>query len=82
MIEAAFKEGHALMSPAAFAPTATPPVNFLRHGYGLAIGIEDDAAGAGGALVKGRHADGAVLAAAHAFQQATDWHLRRPPLLG
>ena len=26
VIEAAFKEGHALMSPAAFAPTATPPV--------------------------------------------------------
>ena len=25
-IEAAFKEGHALMSLAAFAPTATPPI--------------------------------------------------------
>jgi aspartyl-tRNA(Asn)/glutamyl-tRNA(Gln) amidotransferase subunit A len=29
-------------------------------------------------IVGPRHADNAVLAAAHAFQQATDWHKRRP----
>ena len=25
-------------------------------------------------------AESAILAAGHAFQQATDWHLKRPPL--
>lgn len=29
-------------------------------------------------IIGPRHADNAVLAAAHAFQQATDWHTRRP----
>jgi aspartyl-tRNA(Asn)/glutamyl-tRNA(Gln) amidotransferase subunit A len=32
----------------------------------------------GTALVGRRHGDGTVLRAAHAFQQATDWHERRP----
>ena len=39
---------------------------------GLPVGLQ---------IVGPRHADAAVLAAAHAYQQATDWHTRRPPLL-
>lgn len=51
-------------------PAASVPCGFVA---GLPVGLQ---------IVGPRHADGAVLAAAHAFQQATDWHLRRPPLLG
>jgi len=52
-------------------PAASVPCGFTSDG--LPIGLQ---------IVGPRHADAAVLAAAHAFQQATDWHLRRPPLLG
>jgi aspartyl-tRNA(Asn)/glutamyl-tRNA(Gln) amidotransferase subunit A len=38
---------------------------------GLPVGLQ---------IVGPRHADNRVLAAAHAFQQATDWHLRVPPV--
>lgn len=48
-------------------PAASVPCGFTRDG--LPIGLQ---------IVGPRHADGAVLAAAHAFQQATDWHLQRP----
>jgi aspartyl-tRNA(Asn)/glutamyl-tRNA(Gln) amidotransferase subunit A len=51
-------------------PAASVPCGFTSQG--LPIGLQ---------IVGPRHADAAVLAAAHAFQQATEWHRRRPPLL-
>jgi aspartyl-tRNA(Asn)/glutamyl-tRNA(Gln) amidotransferase subunit A len=50
------------------------PVMALPAGFcdGLPIGVQ---------LVGQPFADATVLAAAHAFQQATDWHLQRPPHL-
>jgi aspartyl-tRNA(Asn)/glutamyl-tRNA(Gln) amidotransferase subunit A len=48
-------------------PAASVPCGF---GDGLPVGL---------ALVGRRYAEAAVLRAAHAFQQATDWHERRPP---
>lgn len=47
-------------------PAASLPCGFVD---GLPVGL---------ALVGGRHEDGTVLRAAHAFQQSTDWHERRP----
>ncbi len=44
-------------------PAASVPCGFTAGG--LPVGLQ---------IVGPRHADGAVLAAAHAFQQATDWH--------
>jgi aspartyl-tRNA(Asn)/glutamyl-tRNA(Gln) amidotransferase subunit A len=52
-------------------PAASVPCGFTADG--LPVGLQ---------IVGPRHADDAVLAAAHAFQQATDWHLRVPPLRG
>jgi aspartyl-tRNA(Asn)/glutamyl-tRNA(Gln) amidotransferase subunit A len=48
-------------------PAASVPCGFTSRG--LPVGLQ---------IVGPRHADNAVLAAAHAFQQATSWHLRRP----
>ncbi|MDN5934316.1 MAG: amidase, partial [Pseudonocardia sp.] len=48
-------------------PAASVPCGFTRDG--LPIGLQ---------IVGPRHADAAVLSAAHAFQSATDWHLQRP----
>jgi aspartyl-tRNA(Asn)/glutamyl-tRNA(Gln) amidotransferase subunit A len=50
------------------------PVMALPAGVcdGLPIGVQ---------MVGQPFADATVLAAAHAFQQATDWHLQRPPHL-
>jgi aspartyl-tRNA(Asn)/glutamyl-tRNA(Gln) amidotransferase subunit A len=48
-------------------PAASVSCGFTRDG--LPVGLQ---------IVGPRHADNAVLAAAHAFQEATDWHLRRP----
>jgi aspartyl-tRNA(Asn)/glutamyl-tRNA(Gln) amidotransferase subunit A len=62
-------------------PAASVPCGFVPVGAGTA----DSAPGGlpvGLQIVGPRHADAAVLAAAHAYQQATDWHTRRPPLLG
>jgi len=52
-------------------PAASVPCGFTEDG--LPIGLQ---------IIGARHDDGRVLAAAHAFQQVTDWHLRRPPMLG
>lgn len=52
-------------------PAASVPCGFT--GAGLPVGLQ---------IVGRRHADTQVLAAAHAYEQATDHHLRRPPLLG
>lgn len=52
-------------------PAASIPCGFTSDG--LPIGLQ---------IIGARHDDGRVLAAAHAYQQITDWHLRRPPLLG
>jgi aspartyl-tRNA(Asn)/glutamyl-tRNA(Gln) amidotransferase subunit A len=48
-------------------PAASVPCGFAE---GLPVGLQ---------IVGPRHADNAVLAAAHAYQQATDWHKRLPP---
>lgn len=48
-------------------PAASVPCGFTADG--LPIGLQ---------IVGPRHADATVLAAAHAFQQATTWHLRSP----
>jgi aspartyl-tRNA(Asn)/glutamyl-tRNA(Gln) amidotransferase subunit A len=50
-------------------PAASVPCGFVD---GLPVGL---------ALVGRRLAEATVLRAAHAFQQVTDWHERRPPLL-
>jgi len=47
-------------------PAASVPCGFAD---GLPVGLQ---------IVGPRHADNLVLAAAHAFQRATDWHTRRP----
>jgi aspartyl-tRNA(Asn)/glutamyl-tRNA(Gln) amidotransferase subunit A len=52
-------------------PAASVPCGFTSDG--LPVGLQ---------IVGPRHCDAVVLAAADAFQQATDWHLRRPPMLG
>jgi aspartyl-tRNA(Asn)/glutamyl-tRNA(Gln) amidotransferase subunit A len=52
-------------------PAASVPCGFTSDG--LPIGLQ---------IIGPRHSDAAVLAAAHAFEQATDWHTRRSPLLG
>jgi Asp-tRNA(Asn)/Glu-tRNA(Gln) amidotransferase A subunit family amidase len=50
-------------------PALTVPCGF--DPAGLPIGIQ----------LAGRHwEEGTLLAVAHAYQQATDWHRRRPPL--
>jgi aspartyl-tRNA(Asn)/glutamyl-tRNA(Gln) amidotransferase subunit A len=48
-------------------PAASVPCGFTADG--LPIGLQ---------IVGPRHADATVLAAAHAYQQATTWHLRTP----
>ena len=50
-------------------PAASVPCGLVD---GLPVGLQ---------IVGPRHADDRVLALAHAFQQATDWHRHRPPLL-
>jgi amidase len=50
-------------------PTLTLPGGFTADG--VPVGFQ----------IVGRAFDeAAILAAGHAFQQATDWHMRRPPL--
>jgi aspartyl-tRNA(Asn)/glutamyl-tRNA(Gln) amidotransferase subunit A len=49
-------------------PAASVPCGFAS---GLPVGLQ---------IVGPRHGDAHVLALAHAFQQATDWHRRRPGL--
>ena len=50
-------------------PTMSIPCGFSASG--LPIGLQISGA---------PWAEGAVLALAHAFEQATEWHTRRPPL--
>lgn len=52
-------------------PATSVPCGFTSAG--LPVGLQ---------VVGPRHADATVLAAAHAFEQATEHHLRRPALLG
>jgi aspartyl-tRNA(Asn)/glutamyl-tRNA(Gln) amidotransferase subunit A len=51
-------------------PTISIPCGFTRSG--LPIGIQ---------ISGPRFGEAKVLALAHAYEQATDWHTRRPPLL-
>ncbi|EOM74865.1 amidase [Rhodococcus rhodnii] len=50
-------------------PAASVPCGFSAAG--LPVGLQ---------IVAARHGDQRVLAAAHAYERATDWHTRRPPL--
>ena len=50
-------------------PTISVPCGFTRDG--LPIGLQ---------ISGPRFGEGRVLALAHAYQQATDWHTRRPPV--
>ncbi|TCK26504.1 amidase [Pseudonocardia endophytica] len=52
-------------------PAASIPCGFTSEG--LPVGLQ---------IVGPRWSDATVLAAGHAYQQATDHHTRRPPLLG
>ena len=65
--------GGGLVNTAAFdiygLPTISVPCGFSSSG--LPIGLQ----------ISGNHfAEPTVLAVAHAYEQATDWHIRRPPL--
>jgi aspartyl-tRNA(Asn)/glutamyl-tRNA(Gln) amidotransferase subunit A len=51
-------------------PAASVPCGFAS---GLPVGLQ---------IVGPRHGDAQVLALAHAFQMATDWHLNTPTLRG
>ena len=53
--------------PAAGVPAISVPCGFVD---GLPAGLQ---------IAAGRWQDGRVLRIAHAYQQATDWHRRRPP---
>jgi aspartyl-tRNA(Asn)/glutamyl-tRNA(Gln) amidotransferase subunit A len=46
----------------------------------MPCGLDDRALPVGIQVVGPRLGEAAVLAAGHAFQRATDWHRRRPPL--
>ena len=50
-------------------PTLTLPGGMTRDGVPTGFQIAAPAFG-----------EAAILAAGHAFQQATDWHLKRPPV--
>jgi aspartyl-tRNA(Asn)/glutamyl-tRNA(Gln) amidotransferase subunit A len=50
-------------------PTISVPCGFTKNGVPIGLQIS-------GALGD----DSRVLAAAHAYEQATDWHRKRPPL--
>jgi aspartyl-tRNA(Asn)/glutamyl-tRNA(Gln) amidotransferase subunit A len=52
-------------------PAASVPCGFTSDG--LPVGLQ---------IVGPRWSDATVLAAGHAYQQATDHHTRRPSLLG
>jgi amidase len=52
-------------------PTLTLPGGQTRDG--MPVGFQ---------IVSRAFDEAAILAAGHAYQQATDWHLRRPPLDG
>lgn len=62
-----------LINTAAFdiygLPTITVPCGFSSDGLPIGLQISGDA-----------FAESTVLAAAHAFERATEWHARRPPL--
>jgi Asp-tRNA(Asn)/Glu-tRNA(Gln) amidotransferase A subunit family amidase len=46
----------------------------------IPCGFDDRALPVGIQIVGPRLGEAAILAAGHAFQRATDWHRRRPPL--
>jgi aspartyl-tRNA(Asn)/glutamyl-tRNA(Gln) amidotransferase subunit A len=73
-------------APAGYAGTWTSwtpftyPFNLTQQpAASVPCGLTPDGLPVGLQIVGPRHADGRVLAAAHAFQQATTHHLRRPP---
>jgi aspartyl-tRNA(Asn)/glutamyl-tRNA(Gln) amidotransferase subunit A len=59
-------------------PAASVPCGFTTPRSAGGAGSSTAGLPVGLQIVGPRHADNAVLAAAHAFQQATDWHQREP----
>jgi len=51
-----------------------------HHTLTLPGGITSDGVPVGFQIVGHAFDEGGILAAVHAYQQATDWHLKRPPL--
>lgn len=59
----------------------TAPLDLSGHpSLTLPGGMNGDGVPVGFQIVGGAFTEGRILAAGHAFQQATDWHLKRPPL--
>lgn len=67
-----YNQAHLLRLPSLLGlPACSVPCG--ADGAGLPVGLQ---------LIGPWYADQRVLDAAHAYQQATDWHRRRPPLRG
>ena len=51
------------------APAISIPCGFTKSGLPIGLQVQGD-----------YFAEAAILNVAHRFQQATDWHARRPPM--
>ena len=61
----------------------TYPFNMTgQPALSVPCGFTSDGRPVGLQIVGPRHSDALVLRAAHSYEQATEWHLRRPPMTG
>jgi len=59
----------------------TAPLDLSGHPtLTLPGGLNRDGVPVGFQIVGGAFNEARILSAGHAFQQATDWHLKRPPV--